>query len=889
MSHRRWLAPEVIQTSAMDCGPASLKSILDGFGIHVSYGRLREACQTDIDGTSIDAMEDVAARLGLDAYQTMVPLDHLLTLDGGFPAILVVRNPDGEAHFVVAWRRVGLWVQIMDPASGRQWVRSRDLLERTFEHSIHVPASAWREWAGTGEFCRPLRERLRRLGVRERGDALVAEARADLTCRGLATLDAAARLTQALVRTGGAKGSAVAQRLLEAMREEAQRETGPGDCIPPPFWSAAPAPPSAGGDARVLLRGAVLVRIRGVARPATRRKGTDRFASPELDAARREPPRRPLRELLRILAQDGVSSPVLVALATLAAAAGAALDALVLRGLLGASLHLGTWSHRSLGLLCVAAFFALCLGIELPLAALTLRIGRRLEIRFRRAFFAKLPRIHDRYFSSRPASDMSHRAHAIQNIRHLPQLGSRILRAAAQLGFAGAGLVWMDPSSWPFVLTAAVGCMVLPLGAQRALVERDRRLRAFGGALAGLFFDALVGLVPVRTHGAGPSLRREQERLLSELRRAFLRLLSATTTVEAVHGLASAAIAFLLLDRYLAGGGEAAGSLLLVYWSLALPERGADLARALRQYPELRNTTERLVEPLGAPEDEPRSGDWAAAATPVGPADLRLAGVDVRAAGNVVLEGVDLHVARGAHVAVVGLSGAGKSTLCGLFLGVHRPSRGDVWVDGRALRGQELEALRRRTAWVDPTVRLWNRSLLENVAYGLEAPGANVSPVLDLAGLVALLSRLPEGLQTRLGDGGALVSGGEGQRVRLARAMLRSDSRLVILDEPFRGLDRERRRELLRRARDVWRRSTLLCVTHDIGETLDFERVLVIDDRRIVEDGSPRRLAGEVGSRYRALLDAEGDVRRKVWHDRSWRRVELRAGVLTDASHETSR
>ena len=68
------LAPEVVQTSAMDCGPAALKCLLEGFGISVSYGRLREACQTDVDGTSIDTMEEVACQLGLDAEQVMIPL-----------------------------------------------------------------------------------------------------------------------------------------------------------------------------------------------------------------------------------------------------------------------------------------------------------------------------------------------------------------------------------------------------------------------------------------------------------------------------------------------------------------------------------------------------------------------------------------------------------------------------------------------------------------------------------------------------------------------------------------------------------------------------------------------------------------------------------------------
>src|SRR5207253_1085535 len=102
---RRWMVPEVVQTSAMDCGPASLKSLLEGFGIPVSYGRLREACQTDVDGSSIDTMEEIAVQLGLEAEQVMVPVDHLLLPQSrSLPGIVVVRLPNGFTHFVVIWR-----------------------------------------------------------------------------------------------------------------------------------------------------------------------------------------------------------------------------------------------------------------------------------------------------------------------------------------------------------------------------------------------------------------------------------------------------------------------------------------------------------------------------------------------------------------------------------------------------------------------------------------------------------------------------------------------------------------------------------------------------------------------------------------------------------------
>src|ERR1700723_1244037 len=113
---RRILVPEVVQTSAMDCGPASLKCLAEGFGIPVAYGRLREACQTDVDGTSIDTMEEVAVQLGLEAEQIMAPADFLLLPEANLlPAIAVVLRACKVTHFVVAWRGYGGLLQVMAP------------------------------------------------------------------------------------------------------------------------------------------------------------------------------------------------------------------------------------------------------------------------------------------------------------------------------------------------------------------------------------------------------------------------------------------------------------------------------------------------------------------------------------------------------------------------------------------------------------------------------------------------------------------------------------------------------------------------------------------------------------------------------------------------------
>jgi ATP-binding cassette subfamily B protein len=319
--------------------------------------------------------------------------------------------------------------------------------------------------------------------------------------------------------------------------------------------------------------------------------------------------------------------------------------------------------------------------------------------------------------------------------------------------------------------------------------------------------------------------------------------------------------------------------LLVVYWALNLPVLGQDIGALARQYPYYRNLTLRLLEPLGAPEEAASEETREHA-----PADASAPGIDVRAvsvevSGHTILQDINLKIEPGSHVAVVGPSGAGKSSLVGLLLGWLKPSRGEISVNGSPL---DCERLRVSTAWVDPAVQLWNRSLFANLGYGSETDPVAVGRAIDAALLRNVLETLPEGLQTKLGEGGALVSGGEGQRVRLGRAMLRANTRLAILDEPFRGLDREKRQELLARSRQFWRAATMLCITHDLEETQDFDRVLVIEHGRILEDGTPADLRSLPNSRYGQLIEAEAQTRSGLWSASIWRRMRIHSGRMVE-------
>src|SRR5204863_4790333 len=248
-----------------------------------------------------------------------------------------------------------------------------------------------------------------------------------------------------------------------------------------------------------------------------------------------------------------------------------------------------------------------------------------------------------------------------------------------------------------------------------------------------------------RTHGAERSIRREHEKLVVEWARSALHLLAAGVVMEGLQSVTGFCLAAWLVLGYIERGGHPGGTLLFVYWALSIPALGRELALVVQQYPGQRNTLARLLEPLGAPDEtespesvEPTPITPITPMTPItaitgGPREIpagvavTFEQVSVLAAGRSILQDVTLTIRPREHVAIVGRSGAGKSSLVGVLLGWHQPSSGQVLVDGVSLQGTGLTTLRRQTAWIDPAVQLWNRSLFENLRYGdADGPAASL-------------------------------------------------------------------------------------------------------------------------------------------------------------------
>lgn len=898
---RRLLAPEVIQTSAMDCGPAALASVAAGLGVPIPYGRLRELCQTDVDGTSIDALEEIACGLGLDAEQIMVPVDHLLLDEAAaLPAIVVVRLPDGATHFVVVWRRVAGFVQVMDPASGRVWIKADRFVDDVYRLAFAVPADAWREWAGTAEFLGPLRRRLRSLGVS--GAAAEAAVEAALSAPGwvpLARLDAATRFVADVAAAGGVRPGRRAAGLLTTLDRAAADDVA---TLPAGSWSVTPA----GADGEVVLHGAVLVRFRPVANgeadagPAppeaedVEEEGAgsaqgDRLgaSTPALTRVAATRPASAAREVARFVTRHGLVLPAVVAAGVAITAAVRVVESLLLRDVFDAAVGADSTGERALVVGALVVVLALLVAAEIPSERGVLRIGRRLELDVRAALLARIPRLGDAYFRSRPTSDMAERAHSAHVLRTVPELGARVLRSGVEIVVFTIGLCALYPAGAPAVVGLAVASVAVPLLAQKPVAERDLRWRTHAGALGRFLLDALLGLVPVRSHGAEGAVRSEHGRLLSAWGDAGRSVGRAAVWADASIAAVGLLLAAVVVVGYLQAPASAGTALLVVFWTLAVPAIGQQLAVDLRRWPALRSVTLRLLEPLQAPTETDADADAAPAAPtgwPLGSGPgmaVHFESTTVQAGGRVVLADVALDVRPGERIGVVGPSGAGKSTLVGVLLGWLTPARGRVRVDGFELNGDRLDAVRRETAWVDPAVRLWNRSLAANLQYGTSA-AVPVTELVTAARLDAVVARLPDGAATVIGEGGGLLSGGEGQRVRLGRAMGRRTARLVLLDEAFRGLERTQREELLDAALAWWPEATFFCVTHDVADTTRLDRVVVLDAGRVVETGAPAELAARLGSRYRAMLDAESEVAARRWSGHLWRRARMDGGRLVE-------
>ncbi len=221
-----------------------------------------------------------------------------------------------------------------------------------------------------------------------------------------------------------------------------------------------------------------------------------------------------------------------------------------------------------------------------------------------------------------------------------------------------------------------------------------------------------------------------------------------------------------------------------------------------------------------------------------------------------ILSGITFTVPAGKKIAVVGASGAGKSTIMKLLFRFYEPNEGKIFIDGKDIKQLSQDSLRAHIGIVPQDTVLFNTSLKENIRYGNpKATDDEISQVIKLAHLEAFVEKLPEGLETTVGERGLKLSGGEKQRVAIARALLKGAS-IMIFDEATSSLDSASEKAILSALRDAAKGHTSLVIAHRLSTIVDADEILVVNEGAIVEQGTHDDLLAKDGE-YASLWQTQ--------------------------------
>jgi ATP-binding cassette subfamily B protein len=224
-----------------------------------------------------------------------------------------------------------------------------------------------------------------------------------------------------------------------------------------------------------------------------------------------------------------------------------------------------------------------------------------------------------------------------------------------------------------------------------------------------------------------------------------------------------------------------------------------------------------------------------------------------------ILKGVDIKIAAGERVGLVGASGAGKSTMLSLLQRFYDPNEGRILIDGQDISRVTQESLRQGIAVVPQDISLFHRSVLENIRYARPtATEAEVLAAAEMAHCREFIEALPEGFDTVVGDRGTKLSGGQRQRLAIARALLKN-APVLLLDEATSALDTGSEQAIQAALDTLMEGRTVIAIAHRLSTLQSFDRIIVMDQGRVIDDGSPRDLSLRPGP-YRDLLSKQNVV-----------------------------
>ncbi|MCP5116838.1 MAG: ABC transporter ATP-binding protein [bacterium] len=484
-------------------------------------------------------------------------------------------------------------------------------------------------------------------------------------------------------------------------------------------------------------------------------------------------------------------------------------------------------------------------------------ISRDIEFDLRNDLFANLMRLSTGFYARFRTGDVMARAtNDLNSVRMM--LGPGIMYTADTVLTGVLAIAVMGWFDWRLTMVALlpapiVSLLVVVFG--RYIHARFKEIQKLFADISSRVQENIAGVRVIRAYVQ----EQAEERVFADLNRDYigqnLRLARASGLfMPSLQSLTS--ISFLpvlwyggyrLLDGGITLGGFLMFNVFLGYliwpmiamgWVANMMHRGT---ASLGRVKELLNQEPEIVDPPApAVLTEPVRGE------------VEFRDVGVRFGELQALQNIQLRVEAGSTVAVVGHTGSGKSTLVQLVPRLLDPTSGRVFLDGMDLRRMSLRDLRSRIGFVPQETFLFSATLAENIAFGVkEASEEQIHRAAEQAGLAGDVAEFPKGYDTMLGERGITLSGGQKQRAAIARAILRDPS-ILILDDALSSVDTVTEERILTALSDLMRERTTILISHRVSTVQHADRIYVIEDGSVAEDGSHRELLAQ--GRYYADL-----------------------------------
>jgi subfamily B ATP-binding cassette protein MsbA len=515
----------------------------------------------------------------------------------------------------------------------------------------------------------------------------------------------------------------------------------------------------------------------------------------------------------------------------------------------GAFLHRDPRTIYWLPLALVGLFFTRGLGDFIQTYYMGY-VGRSVIKQLRREVFERVLQLPIGYFDRNSSGVLQSRV--TYNTEQIGQAttDSIVVFVRESLTIIGAVtiLFWISPRLAIIALTAGPLLAWLVSVINRKFRRYSRRIQESMGDVTRLAKEALDAPRVIKVYNAQPYQAQQFEAVNEHNRRSHMRLVLtkglSNPVVQFITSIGAAVVLSIAISDAIAGR-MSMGDLLAFLAALvqvAQPLRGlVSVAGPMQQgIAAGQSIFELLDEPI-----EQSSGNHTVQRAK-GEVEFRNVSFAYATGKAVALHDVSFHVAPGETVAIVGRSGSGKSTLVNLLPRFYEVCAGSVLLDGRDVREYELRSLREQIALVSQDVVLFNDTIRNNIAFGRHTTHEAVERAAAAAHVLEFVREYPDGLDTVVGDRGVLLSGGQRQRIAIARALLK-DAPILILDEATSALDTESERIIQAALDELMLNRTTLVIAHRLSTVESADRILVLDQGRIVEAGTHAELLARQG------------------------------------------